>query len=50
MANDPFYAEICRAMIGHLVGRLETERFGGGGDGHAEFLDDRLILPPPQNS
>ena len=35
-------------MIRHLVGALKTERLGRGGAGHAQFLDDRLILPPPQ--
>jgi len=30
-------------VIRHLVGALETERFGRGSVGHAE-----LILPPPQ--
>jgi len=48
MAIDPTYAVLCRAMISHLVGRFETERLGSAGTGHAEFLDDRLILPPPQ--
>jgi len=35
-------------MIRHNVAALETERLGRGGDGHAELLDDRLILLPPQ--
>jgi len=36
-------------MIRHLVGALETESLRLGGAGHAEFLDDLLILPPPQD-
>jgi len=48
MAIDTIYAVLCRAMIRHLVGRFETERLGSGGTGHADFLDDRLILPTPQ--
>jgi len=35
-------------MICHLVGALETERLGHGGACHAQFLDESLILPPPQ--
>jgi len=35
-------------MISHLVGQIEMERLRSGGTGHAEFLDDRLILPPTQ--
>ena len=35
-------------MIGHLVGRFESERLGIDGTGHAVFLDDRLILPAPE--
>ena len=35
-------------MFRHLVVGLETERLGGGGAGHAELFDDRLILPPLQ--
>ena len=35
-------------MIRHLVGALETERLGRGGAGHAQFLDDYLILPPAE--
>jgi len=27
---------------------LETERLGRIGFDHAQFLDDRLVLPPPQ--
>jgi len=37
-------------MIRHLVGAFETEHLGSGGAGHAQFLDDRLILPPRKNS
>jgi len=48
MVIDPIYAVLCRAMIRHLVWWLETKRLGSAGTGHAEFLDDRLILPPPQ--
>jgi len=33
-------------MIRHLVGALQTERLVRGGTGHAQFLDERLILPP----
>jgi len=35
-------------MIYYLVGALETERLERGSAGHADLLDDRLILPPPQ--
>jgi len=35
-------------MTLHLVGALEAERLGGGGAGHLQLLDDRLILPHPQ--
>ena len=37
-----------QSVIGHLVRRFETERLGSDGTGHAQFLVDRLILPPPQ--
>jgi len=37
-------------MIWLLVGDLEMERLGGGGAGHTELLDDRLILPTRKNS
>jgi len=37
-------------MIRHLVGVLETERLGRRGAVHAQFVDDRLILPPGKNS
>ena len=43
-------AVLYRNVIGHFVGRFETERFGSDGTGHAEFLDDRLILPTLKNS
>jgi len=36
-------------MIRHLVGAHEAERLGLGSSGHAKFLDDRLILPSPQD-
>ena len=48
MVIDPIYAVLSRVMIRHLVVRFETERLGSGGAGHAEFLDDRLILSPTQ--
>jgi len=48
MAIDPIYAVLCGAMLRHLVGLFETERLGSTGTGEAEFLDDGLILPPPQ--
>jgi len=35
-------------MIRHLVGDLEKKLLGHGGADHAQFLDDRLILPPLQ--
>jgi len=37
-----------RSVIRHLLGRLETERLGSDGTGLTEFLDELLILPPPQ--
>jgi len=46
MANDPIYAVPIRAVIRHLIWRFETERLGSGGTGHAEFIDERLILQP----
>jgi len=48
MAVHPINAVIYRSVIGHHVGRFETERLGSDGTGNAQFLDDRLILPPPQ--
>ena len=35
-------------MSPNLLGTLETELLGHRGAGHAEFCDERLILPPPQ--
>ena len=35
-------------MFHHFVGALETERLGCRGGGHALFLDDRPIVPSPQ--
>ena len=49
IAIDPIYAVLCRAMIGHLLVRYETERLGRAGNGHTEFLDNRLILSPTQD-
>ena len=48
MHIDPIYAVLCRAVIHHLVGGLLTKRLVRGGAGHAELLDDQLILPLPQ--
>jgi len=48
MAIHPIYAVLFRSVMGHLVRRFETESLGTDGTGHAEFLDDRLILSPPQ--
>ena len=48
IAVHPIKAILYGSMIGHLVRRFETERLGGNGIGHAQFLDDRLILPPTQ--
>jgi len=48
MDGRPINAVLYRSVIGHLVGRFETERLGRDGTGHAEFLDERLILPAPQ--
>jgi len=48
MAVLPINAILYGSVIGHLVGRFETERFGSYDIGHAQFLDDRLILPPTQ--
>ena len=48
MAVRPTNAIPYGSMIGHLVWRFETERLGGIGTGHAQFLDDRLMLPPTQ--
>ena len=49
MAVHPINAVFYRSVIRHLVGRFET-RLGSDGTGHAEFLDDRLILPTLKNS
>ena len=38
----------CRTVIRHRVAGLETEHLGRGGAGHAELLNDRLILPASQ--
>ena len=35
-------------MIRHFIGALEMERVGCSGTGHAHFLHNRLILPPPK--
>jgi len=48
MAVRPFNAVIYRSVIGHLVGRFKSERLGSYGTGHAQFVDDSLILPPTQ--
>jgi len=48
MAVHPINAVHYRFVIRHLLGRFETERLGSDGTGYAEFLDYRLILPPPQ--
>ena len=48
MDIDPICAVLCLTMICQLLGLVETELLGGGGAGHAEFLDDSLILPLPQ--
>jgi len=48
MAVRSINAILYGSVIGHLVGRFETERLGSNGTGHAQFLDDRLILPPTQ--
>ena len=45
-----------RPNLGHSLtshelpscGGFETERLGRRGDGIAQYLHDRLILPPPQ--
>ena len=47
-AVSPIKAILYGSVIGHLAWRFETERLGGNGTGHAQFLDDRLILPPTQ--
>jgi len=47
MDVHPINAVLYRSVIRHLVGRFETERLPSDGTGHAQFLDDRLILPPP---
>jgi len=36
-------------MIRHVLGAFETEHFGRGGAGHAQLLDERLRLQPPQD-
>jgi len=48
MTVRPFYVFLYLSLIGHLVGRFEMERLGSDGKGHAYFLEDRLILPPPK--
>jgi len=48
MAVRPINTILYGSVIGHLVGRFETERLGNYGTGHAQLLDDRLILPPTQ--
>ena len=46
MTIDPICSVLCLALIRFLLGGSETECFESGGTGHAEFLDDLLILPP----
>ena len=48
MAVHPINAVLYSSVIRHLVGLFEMERLGIDGTSHVEFLDERLILPPPQ--
>jgi len=48
MAVLQINAFLDRFVVGHLVGRFETERHGSYGTSHAQFLVVRLILPPTQ--
>ena len=48
MFVGPIQDVLSRAVIGHLVRAIDTERLGRGGVGRAQFLDDFLVMPPTQ--
>ena len=48
VAVSPIYAVLRKAAIRHLVWALEPERLRIGGPGKTQILDDRLVLPHPQ--